>query len=110
MNIAIIGSRGIPGNYGGFETFAERLGLELVERGHNITIYCPSVSSSSDDKWYQGIRRVIIPTIKMKSLEKISSSFLACIHAVFTDYDIILFLGVAPALFAWLPSLQGRNS
>jgi glycosyltransferase involved in cell wall biosynthesis len=107
--IAIIGSRGIPGNYGGFETFAERLGIGLVDLGHDVAVYCPSSSSSTDERWYQGIRRVIVPTIQMKALEKISSSFFSCVHAAFTRYDIILFLGVAPALFAWLPRLTGKK-
>jgi glycosyltransferase involved in cell wall biosynthesis len=107
--IAIVGSRGIPGNYGGFETFAERLGMGLVERGHEVAVYCPSSSSSTDERWYLGIRRVVVPAIPMKALEKISSSFFSCVHAACARYDIILFLGVAPALFAWLPRLTGKK-
>lgn len=107
--IAIIGSRGIPGNYGGFETFAEKLGIGLVERGHNVTVYCPSASSTTNERSYRGIRRVIVPTIKMKTLEKMSSSCISCMHAAFGHYDIILFLGVAPAMFAWLPRITGKK-
>ncbi|HET9878033.1 MAG TPA: DUF1972 domain-containing protein, partial [Candidatus Limnocylindria bacterium] len=40
MRIAILGTRGIPGSYGGFETFAEELSTRLVERGHRVTVYC----------------------------------------------------------------------
>ncbi|MDQ1339481.1 MAG: hypothetical protein QG567_633, partial [Campylobacterota bacterium] len=39
MNIAILGTRGIPNNYGGFEQFAEYLSVGLVERGHSVTVY-----------------------------------------------------------------------
>ena len=39
MRIAILGTRGIPANYGGFETFAEELSVRLVERGHDVTVY-----------------------------------------------------------------------
>ena len=42
MRIAILGTRGIPANYGGFETFAEELSWRLVERGHQVTVYCRS--------------------------------------------------------------------
>src|SRR5712692_5353168 len=40
MKIAIIGTRGIPARYGGFETFAEQLSKRLVTRGHQVTVYC----------------------------------------------------------------------
>lgn len=39
MNIAIIGTRGIPNHYGGFEEFAEYLSAGLVKRGHTVTVY-----------------------------------------------------------------------
>ena len=42
MKLAILGTRGIPANYGGFETFAEELSTRLVERGHDVTVYCRS--------------------------------------------------------------------
>ncbi|MGH9916566.1 MAG: DUF1972 domain-containing protein, partial [Pyrinomonadaceae bacterium] len=38
MHLAILGTRGIPANYGGFETFAERLSTRLVARGHQVTV------------------------------------------------------------------------
>lgn len=40
MRIALLGTRGIPANYGGFETFAEEISTRLVERGHEVTVYC----------------------------------------------------------------------
>lgn len=39
MNIAIIGTRGIPNHYGGFEQFAEYLSVGLVKKGHEVTVY-----------------------------------------------------------------------
>ncbi|MBP7527633.1 MAG: DUF1972 domain-containing protein [Syntrophorhabdaceae bacterium] len=109
LKIAIIGSRGIPGNYGGFETFAERLGLGLVERGHLVNVYCPAASSTTDERVYKGIKRTIVPNIPLKSLDKLSGSALSCIHASFSGCDIILFLGVAPSIFAWVPRLLGKK-
>ena len=41
MKIAILGTRGIPNNYGGFEQFAEYLSVGLVEKGHDVTVYSP---------------------------------------------------------------------
>jgi glycosyltransferase involved in cell wall biosynthesis len=109
IRIAIVGSRGIPGNYGGFETFAERLGTGLVERGHDVTVYCPAASSTTHEREYRGIKRVIVPNIPLRSLDKISSSVLSCLHAAFTHCDIILLLGVAPAIVAWVPRLTWKK-
>lgn len=109
MRIAVVGSRGIPGNYGGFETFAERLGLGLVEKGHLVNVYCPAASSTTDERDYRGIKRTIVPNIPLKSLDKISGSVLSCLHASFSKCDVILFLGVAPAIFAWIPRLTGKK-
>jgi glycosyltransferase involved in cell wall biosynthesis len=40
MKIALIGTRGVPAIYGGFETCVEELGRRLVDRGHEVTVYC----------------------------------------------------------------------
>ena len=40
MRIAILGTRGIPASYGGFETFAEELSTRLAARGHHVAVYC----------------------------------------------------------------------
>jgi len=109
IRIAIIGSRGIPGNYGGFETFAERLSIGLVKRGHEVTVYCAASYSNTPEKFYQQVRRVIVPNVPLKSLDKISNSFLSCLLATFARYDLILFLGVSPVLFAWLPRMAGKK-
>ena len=42
MKIAILGTRGIPNNYGGFEQCAEYLSVGLVEKGHDVSIYSPN--------------------------------------------------------------------
>ena len=49
MKIAILGIRGIPANYGGFETFAEELAPRLVERGHEVTVYGRSNNIEHED-------------------------------------------------------------
>ncbi len=110
FRLAIIGSRGIPGHYGGFETFAERLSLGLVERGHSVTVYCTAAYDNYKKMEYQGVKRVIVPSVPIKSLEKIFTSLLSCIHTATTRYQIIYFLGVSPVLFAWLPRLAGTKT
>src|SRR5881227_3778851 len=76
MRIAILGTRGIPASYGGFETFAEELSKRLVERGHRVTVYCREKSPSP----YLGIDLVYLPTIRHKYFDTIIHTFLSTLH------------------------------
>ena len=51
MRIGIIGTRGIPNNYGGFEQFAEYLSVGLVNRGHEVFVYNSHNHSYKSDNW-----------------------------------------------------------
>ncbi|GHT51940.1 rhamnosyltransferase [Bacteroidia bacterium] len=55
MKIAIISTRGIPNNYGGFEQFAEYISVGLVQRGHEVTVYSPRFHPYREDN-YKGVR------------------------------------------------------
>jgi glycosyltransferase involved in cell wall biosynthesis len=105
MRIAILGSRGIPGNYGGFETCAEELATRLVECGHEVSVYCCKPYSRLDEAWYRGVRRVVLPTIRHKSLEKVVYSVLSLVHVLFAGADVVLVLGIAAAPFCFIPGL-----
>lgn len=98
MRIAMLGTRGIPASYSGFEQCAEELGVRLVERGHSVTVYCRSHHIKYPYPYYRGIRLVKIPTIRNKYGETIAHSFLSSVHALFQDYDVLLFFiaGNAP--------------
>ena len=56
LRVAILGTRGIPARYGGFETFAERLSVGLVERGHRVTVYAESDGPPGPDTTHLGVR------------------------------------------------------
>ena len=72
MKIAIMGIRGIPANYGGFETFAEELATRLVTRGHEVTVYGRSNNIKYSGKYYKGVELVILPTISHKYLDTVA--------------------------------------
>ena len=107
MKIAILGTRGIPANYGGFETFAEQLSTRLVTRGHEVTVYGRKHYSLSEDRVYQGVKLVILPTIRHKYFDTIIHTFLSVIHAVFHRYDVVLICNAANSVFAVFPRLFG---
>jgi glycosyltransferase involved in cell wall biosynthesis len=79
--VAILGTRGIPANYGGFETFAERLALYLVSQGVPVTVYCRAHHASAGKQWC-GVRLVTLPTISSKYLDTVVHTFLSVLHLV----------------------------
>jgi glycosyltransferase involved in cell wall biosynthesis len=93
LNLAILGTRGVPPRYGGFETFAAELGTRLVARGHRVAVYC----RSDGEKSWNGIERVVLPAIQHKYLETVSHTFLSALHALHREFDAVLVCNAANA-------------
>lgn len=104
LRIAILGTRGVPPNYGGFETFAAELGTRLVQRGHEVTVYCRESAAALH---WNGIRRVTLPAVGHKYLETVSHTFLSAVHALRQDFDAILLCNAANAFV--LPLLRAAR-
>jgi len=104
VRIAILGTRGIPARYGGFETFAEELSTRLVARGHQVTVYC---RGRHDAPEYRGVRLVYLPTIRHKYFDTLVHTFLSALHLVFARADAALCCNAANALFTILPRVFG---
>ncbi len=109
MKIALLGIRGIPANYGGFETFAEELAPRLVEMGHEVTVYGRSNNIDYEGEYYKGVRLIILPTIRHKYFDTVAHTFLCVLHALKERYDVILICNSANAVFAWIPRLVGTK-
>lgn len=109
MKIGIMGFRGIPANYGGFETFVEELAPRLVERGHEVTVYGRSNIIDYDRKYYKGIRIRILPTINHKYLDTVAHTFLCVIDSCLRDYDIAFVLNAANSFCAFISRLAGQK-
>ncbi|MDX6446004.1 MAG: hypothetical protein QOH71_3078 [Blastocatellia bacterium] len=107
MRIAILGTRGIPANYGGFETFAEHLSTRLAARGHDVTVYCRAHYISPRELEFQGVKLKVLPTIRHKYFDTIIHTFLSALHAVPQGYDAALICNAANAPFASILRLTG---
>ena len=110
MKIAILGTRGVPANYGGFETFAEELGARLVERGHRVIVYCRSGRWGSTVKSYRGMNLVHLPAIRSKGLETLSHTYLSALHSCLRRLDIVYVCNSANAPICYIPWLRGRTT
>lgn len=104
MRIAILGTRGIPANYGGFETFAEELSVRLAARGHEVFVYCRERHSFTE---YRGVRLVSLPTIRHKYLDTLAHTFLSTLYLLAHRVDAALYCNAANAIFTILPRLCG---
>ena len=109
MKIGIMGFRGIPANYGGFETFVEELAPRLVQRGHDVTVYGRSNIIDYDPKYYKGVRIRILPTINHKYLDTVAHTFLCVIDSCLRDYDIAFVLNAANSFCSFIPRLAGQK-
>ena len=103
MKIAILGTRGIPNNYGGFEQFAECVSVSLVKRGHQVTVYNPHFHYYQSDT-YNGvmIRKIYSPEKSIGASANFIYDYLCLKDALKLDFDIILECGYhsnAPSYF-----------
>lgn len=109
LKLAIIGTRGIPANYGGFETFAQELATRLVRRGHEVTVYCRRHYCRHPGDQFRGIRLAVLPAIRHKYLDTVSHTGLSILHSLFCRFDVVLVCNAANAMFCLLPRLLGRR-
>ena len=108
--LSILGTRGIPAQHGGFETFAEHLAPYLVKHGWEVTVYCQDEGEgdSYEDTW-NGIQLVHIPVRQSGALGTIVFDWKSTLHAARSS-DLILTLGYNTAIFSTLYRLRGINN
>lgn len=107
MKIAILGARGIPARYGGFETFAEELAAGLVERGHGVTVFCEQNDSPRPAE-FRGVALRYCPSPPLGPLQTIFYD-LNCLWSARTGYDVVYMLGYGAAPFCIIPRLWGTT-
>lgn len=98
-SVAILGTRGIPAQHGGFETFAERLALYLVERGWDVTVYCQRDGEGPrSEAWWNGIRLIEIPERRTGAAGTVIFDLKSTLASLRHE-SLILTLGYNTALF-----------
>ena len=83
LRIAMIGTRGVPAAYGGFETAVEEIGSRLADLGHEVTVYCRR-GSGDRPRTHLGMRLVHLPAVRVKVAETLSHSAFSVAHVVFS--------------------------
>lgn len=104
MRIALMGTRGIPANYGGFETFYENLGPGLAARGHDVTVYIRlRAVGKHEGSDYRGVHLVSVPSIRSKHFETITHTLGSVLHGLTRRYDLVYVCGVGNTPLVWVP-------
>lgn len=115
LNIAVLGHKRIPSREGGVEVVVEELSTRLVELGHSVTCYNRRGKHVLDGtkvvqpKEYKGIKIKTVPTIDIKGLAALSSSFFASVKCAFGKYDVVHYHAEGPCAFIWIPKLFGKR-
>lgn len=96
MKVAIMGTRGVPASYGGFETAVEEIGTRLASRGFKITVYCRNPGQTLTE--YKGMRLVNLPALRHRFAETLSHTSLSVARAITKDKpDVALVLNTGNA-------------
>lgn len=104
MDLFILGTRGIPAQHGGFETFAEKLALYFTAKGHSVTVYCQKDSGAREEIDWRGIRLINIPVQGDGAFSTIKFDFLVTLDAL-KRKGLFLLLGYNTASFNILQRL-----
>lgn len=109
LRIALIGTRGVPANYGGFETCAQEVAVGLVERGHDVTVYCRKGNAAGDPQEFRGVKLRYATHIEQKAMGTLSHTLLSTIDALRQGFDVLFYFNAANAPAAFLARLMGRT-
>src|SRR5215813_5061945 len=106
LRIAIFGGRGIPSTYSGTETFFIEMAPRLVERGHEVIVYCRKALFKERPPFYQGVRLIYLPSIETKNLGTFTHTLASMIDVLRRDVDAML---VANGFHCVIPRLFRQN-
>jgi len=107
MRVAILGTRGIPARYGGFETLAEELSARLVAAGHAVTVYTRSHLAVRGVASHRGATVRRLPALRFKASETLSHTLLSCLDVDRARFDVVLLCNAANAPL--IPLLHARR-
>lgn len=100
MRIAMVGTRGMPAQYGGVETVVDVLARELVKRGHDVTVFCRSEDYEHHPPMIDGVRLVYLPTSGSPGVGAMLHAMRAAFYCIGRDFDVIHFHALGPGMMS----------
>ena len=110
LKVAIMGAKGYPYVYGGYDTLVKELGERLHAKGVKVRVYNHRSLFPTRPRWVNGIECIYTPAIESKSLTQLSHTFFSMVHACFSDVDVIFVVNSGNGPFGWIAKLFGKPS
>ncbi len=110
LRISIIGSRGYPYVYSGYETLVKELAERLVKSGNEVTVYCHRKLFNEKPKKVNGVNLVYTPSVSSKVFSQLYNSFFSFIHVCFSKNDVVLVLNSANGPFGLLTKIFRKKT
>lgn len=108
LKVAIMGAKGYPYVYGGYDTMIKELGERLVARGVKVRVYNHRALFKEKPHYVNGIECIYTPAIERKSLTQLTHTFFSMIHACFSKVDVILVVNSGNGPFGLISKLFGK--
>jgi glycosyltransferase involved in cell wall biosynthesis len=108
LKVAIMGAKGYPYVYGGYDTMIKELGERLVAKGVQVRVYNHRALFTEKPRFVNGIECIYTPAIERKSLTQLTHTFFSMIHACFSDVDVILVVNSGNGPFGMISRLFGK--
>jgi glycosyltransferase involved in cell wall biosynthesis len=93
LRIGVIGARGMPAAYGGFDTFVQELAPRLVALGHDVTVYCRRDPAAERRDEYRGVRLVHVPFVRRRELEELTYELASLVDSLRRPFELYYVLG-----------------
>lgn len=110
MKIAFIGQKGIPALSGGVERRVEELAVRMAAMGHEVFVYARKKYNPGAATSHKGVKVIYLPSIPRKNLDAITHVFLATVHALFQNYDVINYQAPGPSTLSWIIRIFKRKT
>ena len=110
LKIAIVGSRGYPYVYSGYETLVKELSERMVNKGHRVRVYCHRSLFKDKPRFVNGIELIYTPSIETKFLSQIINSFFSFFHVCFSSADIVFVVNTANGPYGILTKIFGLKT
>lgn len=107
MKIAMVGTRGVPAHYGGFETAVEEIGARLAAMGEEVVVFCRPVDGEPTPSTYRGMTLVWLPSVQQRALETLSHTALSVLRPELKGVDAAIVFNAANAPL--IPVLRARG-
>jgi len=108
LKVAIMGAKGYPYVYGGYDTLVKELGERLQARGVQVRVYNHRSLFPTRPRFVNGIECIYTPALETKSLTQLSHTFFSMLHACFSDVDVIFVVNSGNGPFGWIARIFGK--